>query len=549
MPKLYQSLQLRLLTSIVIATLFFALIAAGLAYRLGFERAIRNGRAGLEGLITAVEKTAAIGAYTADGVLLQEIVDGLARNPIGTYVDIRSAQGVVLASKQTGSAGLSAWATSAGQVERRLASPFDSAETVGSLRIMTDMAKLQALAKEEATVLAAVMIVQTLLIALLVYLLAARFVSRPIVKLAHNLREMEPGTSRRIKVLPMHDADEIGTLVDGANALLHANELALRRERELRNEVEQIQAEYRQIFTASSAGIFVLHADGGLINCNPTLLRIAGLTAADPTHFKGLDLVHEIFSKPDMVKSMMLKAATSGETVAADLQLRPQGGTSRWVHCLFSVQSPELGSPTPDAQGLIEGVLYDITERKKSELDILHQAEHDDLTGLKNRVTSERIVDRFLEAATHSSSAVSLLYIDLDGFKPVNDVNGHKAGDQVLAESALRMRAAVRRSTDLVGRVGGDEFLIALNHVGPDDARLNDVAQSVVAALRQPFELEDGQHVHIGVSIGIASYPQHGSNRMALMEQADIAMYEVKRTGKNNFALALTEARGDRTLK
>lgn len=543
MPSPWKSLQLRLLTSIFLGTFIFALIAAGLAYQLGFERAMRNGRTTLEGLITAVEKTAAIGAYTADGVLLQEIVDGLAGNPISTYVDIRSAEGAVMAVKKTGTSGLSDWRIGAGFVERRLASPFDPTETVGSLRIMTDIEKLQVLAKQEATTLAVMMIVQTLLIALLVYLLAARFVSRPIVKLANNLREMEPGTSQRIKVLPMHDADEIGALVDGANALLNANELALRRERELRNEVERMQAQYRQIFTASSAGIFVLYADGSLINCNPTLLRIAGLSATTPERLNGIDLVAEIFSDPGGVKTMMAKAAWSGETVASDLELRPRNGEPRWVHCLFSVQPRALDSQAAHSQDLLEGVMYDITERKRSESAVLHQAEHDNLTGLKNRLTSERIVDRFLEDASNSLGSVTILYIDLDGFKLVNDLKGHKAGDQVLVECALRMRTAVRRSTDLVGRVGGDEFLIALNNIGPSDHSLNEVAEALVEALRQPFELENGDQVQIGVSIGIASYPQHGPNRIALMQEADNAMYEVKRTGKNSFALAFTDSK------
>jgi diguanylate cyclase (GGDEF)-like protein/PAS domain S-box-containing protein len=544
MENPWKRLQLRLLTSIVLGTSVFALIAAILAFQLGFDRAIRNGRASLEGLITAVEKTAAIGAYTADTVVLQEIVDGLARDPNSLYVEIRSTEGGILASRQLGAGREPDWSDTANYVERTLVSPFHRSESVGSLRIMANRELLQAQAKREATTLAAMMIVQTLLVAFLVYLLAARFVSRPIVNLAQNLRGMKPGTSQRIKRLPRHDADEIGTLVDGANALLEANEIALLRERELRADVEAMQAQYRKIFNASSAGIFVLAADGRMINCNPTVLRIAGMSETEPDRFKGMDLVGEIFAYPDKARSMMAEAAWSGETVSADLELRPQGGRLPWVHCLFSVQPTALNSLTtpPQARGLVEGVMYDITERKQSESVMLHQAEHDDLTGLKNRLTSERMVDRFLADAANSRGSVSILYIDLDGFKLVNDLKGHKAGDQVLIECAVRMRTAVRRSTDLVGRVGGDEFLIALNNVGPADHSLTEVAQALIDALRSPFNLENDHQVHIGVSIGIACYPQHGLNRIVLMQEADNVMYEVKRTGKNSFALALPDS-------
>jgi diguanylate cyclase (GGDEF)-like protein/PAS domain S-box-containing protein len=540
MPKSWRSLQGQLLVFIALGTLMCSLVAAGFAFHTAFDRSISNGRTSLEGLITAVEKTAAIGAYTGDSLLLQEIVEGLTLSPLSSYVEIRSVRGVVIASMQNGAGVLSGWGDGADHVERQLVSPFDQSEAIGSLRIMTNLAHLEALARQEATALAAMMIMQALLMALMVYVLAARLVSRPIVRLANDLREMEPGTGKRIRLLPGRHANEIGTLVGSANALLNANELALRRERDLRDEVETMQAQYRKIFTASSAGIFVLQANGSLINCNPTALKISGMAGMEPERLQGLDLVQEIFADADGVRVMMAHAARTGDTVAADLQLRTPQGQARWVHCLFSVQSGALDPVATYPDDLIEGVMYDITERKLSESAVLHQAEHDDLTGLKNRLASERIVDRFLADAASSLGTVSILYIDLDGFKQVNDLNGHKAGDLVLIECGVRMRAAVRRSTDLVGRVGGDEFLIALNHVGPDDSSLIDVALALIEAIRRPFELGGGRQAHIGVSIGVACYPQNGGSRIALLHQADHAMYEVKRTGKNSFALALS---------
>mgnify|MGYP000963484019 CR=1 FL=1 len=135
-----------------------------------------------------------------------------------------------------------------------------------------------------------------------------------------------------------------------------------------------------------------------------------------------------------------------------------------------------------------------------------------------------------------------MLYLDLDGFKQVNDAFGHEVGDQVLVECARRMRAVIRRNTDLIGRHGGDEFVIALNNVGPQDDNLTEVACALIASLSAPIALRDGQTVRIGVSIGVATFPRHGLSARVLLQQADAALYEVKKTGKNSFALALASA-------
>lgn len=520
------------------------MVAATLAYRLGFDRAIANGRTTLEGLIVAVEKTAAIGAYTFDTVLLQEVAVGLSRNPLSAKVEIRNPMGTLLV--MTLADGVSADTASKSEVtvERSLQSPFDAKESVGVLRIKANMAHLQATARAEAVTLAVLMTAQTVAVAVLLYLVASRFVSRPIVILANTLRLMKPGAGKRLLMPPLHQNDEIGVLISGANALLHANEIALRRERDLRAEIEKMEAQYRQIFDSSSAGIFVLNADGHLINSNPTALKMVGLPMSDIHRLQREDFVQQVFARPERMRDMIADAGRRNDTVSADIELRDNGGVARWVHCLISVQneppSPSSRATDQEPNGImVEGVMYDVTERKKVEKAVQHQAEHDGLTGLKNRATSDVEIDRFIADAAKTETPVSLLYIDLDGFKRVNDVLGHKAGDQVLILCAYRMRAAVRRSSDLIARVGGDEFLVALHNVGPGDVNLSQVARDLVDTLCEPIVLDDGQIAQIGASIGIACYPNNGVTRKALLYEADAVMYEVKRTGKNSFAVAV----------
>lgn len=134
--------------------------------------------------------------------------------------------------------------------------------------------------------------------------------------------------------------------------------------------------------------------------------------------------------------------------------------------------------------------------------------------------------------------SVGVLMLDLDGFKAVNDTHGHAAGDRVLVEVARRLRENVQRSTDLVGRLGGDEFLVVAYNCGKGESLLNQMAGNIVASLSRPITLDNGTQVQIGASVGIARYPIDGSSCEALLHSADTALYRVKRHGNNSFAFS-----------
>ncbi len=292
-----------------------------------------------------------------------------------------------------------------------------------------------------------------------------------------------------------------------------------------------MEAQYRQIFDASSAGIFVVDAQGQLINGNPTVSRVVGLSMAELRSLGEQDFISRVFQRPDLVREMMAEAARRGEAVAADLELVPQGENRRWVHCLISMQA--------HGGGTVEGVIYDVTERKSDENAVRHRAEHDALTQLKNRDACQSTLARLVSEARERAAPLCVACIDLDGFKRINDTYGHQAGDAVLVACAERMRAAVRRSSDLVARLGGDEFLVALRDVGPGDPVLSQVMGQLIQGLCQPIELADGAEVCVGVSVGVACLPLHGAEPETLVRAADEALYHVKRNGKLAFALAL----------
>ena len=186
----------------------------------------------------------------------------------------------------------------------------------------------------------------------------------------------------------------------------------------------------------------------------------------------------------------------------------------------------------PMAAGGFVRTYLDITDRKVVEDRVHYLAHHDDLTRLVNRVVfRERLQDAMMTARA-SGRGTALLYLDLDGFKQVNDTRGHDAGDRVLAEAALRMQAAVR-ANDTVARLGGDEFAIILPSLD-DLGAAETLAKRLVAELGKPFNI-DNKPILIGVSIGIAIHPEDGLTADELLCNADAALYDAKHAGRGTF--------------
>jgi len=160
---------------------------------------------------------------------------------------------------------------------------------------------------------------------------------------------------------------------------------------------------------------------------------------------------------------------------------------------------------------------------------------HDALTGLPNR---RLLFDRLALAIAHAhrnKSTMAVMYLDLDGFKQINDTLGHDAGDTLLKMVAARLVAAVRQE-DTVARMGGDEFVIGLSELNPVEGVAALVAK-VIQAVSQPYSIQ-GRSVSMTASVGVGIYPTHGAEVETLMKSADLALYEAKRTGKNNYRIA-----------
>jgi diguanylate cyclase (GGDEF)-like protein len=197
--------------------------------------------------------------------------------------------------------------------------------------------------------------------------------------------------------------------------------------------------------------------------------------------------------------------------------------TNRW--CDYRL------SPSPDGGVIV--FFVDITERKQAAERALLVAQHDALTGLPNRKLLREEAERILAAARRQGHRLAVLFLDLDRFKPINDTHGHEAGDKLLKAVAERIGRALR-AEDLVGRVGGDEFVAVL--VGIEDAAdVGHVAANIVATVSRPYFI-NGLTLEIGTSVGISLFPMDGDTIDILFKRADLAMYAAKRAGRGRFA-------------
>ncbi|MDR2688348.1 MAG: diguanylate cyclase [Azoarcus sp.] len=213
---------------------------------------------------------------------------------------------------------------------------------------------------------------------------------------------------------------------------------------------------------------------------------------------------------------------------------RLEGDFSRRLPTFEIVEFDELGRDFNALFGEIQARNTELTLRQ-SQLEIINStlsrmAMSDSLTGLSNRACFSEQLKSSIEMAQATGTRIGVLYIDNDRFKAINDNYGHAAGDNLLIDVAHRLRGSVRES-DLVARLGGDEFAILLAPVyGPDD--LIRVADKILSVMRRKLRLVDRVNIELGVSIGMAIFPDHGANAAELLSAADHAMYRAKRLGR-----------------
>ncbi len=331
-----------------------------------------------------------------------------------------------------------------------------------------------------------------------------------------------------------YDVELLEGLAAGAAVALENAQILLER-----SEMEQSLRQARSLYENSSEGMVITSTEPEILAVNPAFSHITGYSEAEVLGRNPRILQsgrHNQAFYAEMWRALTEEGVWRGEiwnrrksgeiypewlTISA--VLNPAGETSHYV-----------------------SVLSDISVLKRSQERMEYLAHHDALTGLPNRLLCRIRLQHALERAQRNARQVGVIFLDLDGFKDVNDSLGHPVGDELLKQVAQRLEARIRKE-DTVARFGGDEFLLILEEINEPQA-VALVAESVLRALNEAFML--GEHeVFISASMGVSLYPQDGANNTTLMKHADLALYRAKAEGKNNyqfFSLSLAVGVGER---
>ena len=307
------------------------------------------------------------------------------------------------------------------------------------------------------------------------------------------------------------------------------------RERAKRKEADdklrEAQARYQRLVenVSDEYSIFTHDTDGHLTYISPSISKILGYAPDElRVNFERLLTDHPL----NQEAISRTKAGLAGIRQPQYLmELLHKDGSRRWVEVsegpVFSNDGAVVG---------MEGIVHDVTERQKTEKQVWHQANFDALTDLPNRALFFDRLSHEISAARRKSKHLALLFLDLDGFKAVNDQYGHEAGDNVLKTVTHRWRQSIR-DTDTLARIGGDEFAIIINEL-EDIALVEVIAQKLINALDADIPLQVDQSCSIGVSIGIGIYPDNAFEMDSLLTASDQAMYKSKANGKNRITFA-----------
>ncbi len=233
------------------------------------------------------------------------------------------------------------------------------------------------------------------------------------------------------------------------------------------------------------------------------------------------------------------EAGADGEIFA--FEHRVVRGDGRTRHVQQQVEVVERGADGRSAR--LAGAVHDISRRKEAEEQIRRLAYYDPLTGLPNRLAFDEHLNKAIAQADRFGRKLAVMFVDLDNFKRVNDTLGHKAGDELLRTASARLAGSLRAHDSVtrdhhepmhsIARLGGDEFIVLLTDLG-DAADAASAARRIVATLAEPVTLH-GTEVFVGGSIGVAVYPQDGTDIDTLLKNADTAMYWAKEAGRGNF--------------
>jgi diguanylate cyclase (GGDEF)-like protein/PAS domain S-box-containing protein len=287
--------------------------------------------------------------------------------------------------------------------------------------------------------------------------------------------------------------------------------------------LKESEEKFRTLFEDSKDAIYITDRRGNMVDCNQAFLELFGYSRENLSSLSAKDT----YVSEEELEAF--KVAIKERGSVRDHEIRLQKKTGDIMDCLLTVTAKR------EVDGRIvgyQGIVRDVTAFRQAEETIKHLAYHDALTGLPNRVLFNDRLIMAMARARRSNKGVAVMILDLDKFKNVNDVLGHRIGDLLLQGVAERLNQSLRKS-DTVARMGGDEFLVVVPEVIRDEDSTA-VARKIVESFQYPFVLDE-HTLSVTTSVGIAMFPDDGTDIDTLVKNADIALYRAKGAGRNQF--------------
>jgi diguanylate cyclase (GGDEF)-like protein/PAS domain S-box-containing protein len=291
--------------------------------------------------------------------------------------------------------------------------------------------------------------------------------------------------------------------------------------------LREAERRYRGLFDNAIEGIFRTTADGHFLDANPALANIYGFSSPQELMSQLRDIGRQLYVDSQRREEFMRIVRARGSVSGFESQVYRKNGDVIWIsenaRALFDADGRCVG---------YEGTVEDVTDRKLYQARIEQQANYDTLTGLANRSLLQDRLEQALITAGSYNSRLAVVFVDLDRFKFINDSLGHHIGDRLLKTMADRLESCVREC-DTVARLGGDEFVVLITgQTAPDQVRT--VVERMLTVVSQPWVIEQGEF-NMSCSIGVALFPNDGTDAQTLLKHADSAMYRAKESGRNNF--------------
>jgi len=292
-----------------------------------------------------------------------------------------------------------------------------------------------------------------------------------------------------------------------------------------RHRVEDRLRQSAKVFESTRDGVVITDLDGSIVSVNAAFCAISGYRD-DEVLGQNPRLLKSGREDAAFFAELWRSLAETGHWQGEIWNRRKSGAIyPQWLS--ISTVLDDRGEPSHYV-----GVGTDITELKRSEAQLQHLAHHDPLTGLPNRLLAQSRLEHALSRGNRNLTRLAVLFVDLDGFKHINDSLGHPTGDRLLTAVAQRLDERVR-GVDTLARLGGDEFLLIMENLESPTAAAN-VARKLLDAMKHPLQI-DGRDLFVTASIGISLFPEDGTSWSELIRNADTAMYQAKAAGRDQF--------------